>query len=321
MEPHSIVVVSLHSPKERLWGELVDISNAGVTLRGIDLELVRRFCQPGAASGGRPHRPADFVFSDAANRADRARRGARLDSFAGRNVREKGGPLAGGLSRAVRLIELCLPFRFRRTNPMKPMHSRILTVPNQLTFLRLAFLPFFIIAIKYERYDWALGILVVCGRQRRARWVARARFESETPLGAYLDPIADKLLLSSSYFVLALKGKIGWWLAILVLGRDVLILVACAVILLTVGYRPFPPSIWGKATTFFEIRLSCWCWCWPFGKPARCGYCGESARTSWRRFVVISGLHYSIVVARQLHAGRRRQVRREVGAARESVRR
>ena len=69
----------------------------------------------------------------------------------------------------------------------------------------------------------------------------------KTALGAYLDPIADKLLMSSSYFVLALKGKIGWWLAILVLGRDVLLLVACAVILLTVGYRPFPPSIWGKA--------------------------------------------------------------------------
>ena len=53
----------------------------------------------------------------------------------------------------------------------------------------------------------------------------------KTSLGAYLDPIADKLLLSSSYFVLALKGKIAWWLTILVLGRDVLILVACAVIL------------------------------------------------------------------------------------------
>ena len=84
--------------------------------------------------------------------------------------------------------------------------------------------------------------------------LARA-LNQKTALGAYLDPIADKLLLSSSYFVLALKGKIGWWLAILVLGRDVLLLVACAVILLTVGYRPFPPSIWGKATTFFEILL------------------------------------------------------------------
>ena len=92
----------------------------------------------------------------------------------------------------------------------------------------------------------------------------------KTPLGAYLDPIADKLLLSSSYFVLALKGKIGWWLAILVLGRDVLILVACAVILLTVGYRPFPPSIWGKPPRSSRFRSSRWCWCWPCGKTSRC---------------------------------------------------
>ena len=135
------------------------------------------------------------------------------------------------------------------------MPSRILTVPNQLTFLRLAFLPVFLIAIEYERYDLALGILVAAGVSDALDGLLARGLNQRTPLGAYLDPIADKLLLSSSYFILALKGKIAWWLTILVLGRDVLILVACAVILITVGYRPFPPSIWGKATTFFEILL------------------------------------------------------------------
>ena len=183
---------------------------------------------------------------------------------------------------------------------MMPIRNRILTVPNQLTFLRLAFLPFFIIAIKYDRYDWALGILVVAGVSDGLDGLLARGLNQRTPLGAYLDPIADKLLLSSSYFVLALKGKIGWWLGILVLGRDVLILVACAVILLTVGYRPFPPSIWGKATTFFEISLvtlvlllAVW-----ENEPLRllrevCAYCVAA-------FVVISGIHYSIVVARKL---------------------
>src|SRR5208337_1696696 len=135
------------------------------------------------------------------------------------------------------------------------MNSRILTVPNQLTFLRLAFLPFFIMAIHYERYNWALVILIVAGFSDALDGLLARGLNQKTPLGAYLDPIADKLLLSSSYFVLALKGKIAWWLTILVLGRDVLILVACAVILITVGYRPFPPSIWGKANTFFELSL------------------------------------------------------------------
>src|SRR5580693_9163676 len=135
------------------------------------------------------------------------------------------------------------------------MTSRIFTVPNQLTFLRLMFLPFFIMAIHYERYEWALGIFLVAGATDALDGVLARGLNQKTPLGAYLDPIADKLMMSSSYLVLALKGKIAWWLAIMVLGRDVLLLIACAVILLTVGYMTFPPSVWGKATTFFEILL------------------------------------------------------------------
>jgi cardiolipin synthase (CMP-forming) len=183
------------------------------------------------------------------------------------------------------------------------MKNRIFTVPNELTFLRLAFLPFFIIAIKYDRYLVALGILVVGGlTDALDGWLAR-ELNQKTALGAYLDPIADKLLMSSSYFVLALKEKIGWWLAILVLGRDVLLLVACAVILLTVGYRPFPPSIWGKLTTFFEIFLivvvlviAVWDRSGLAMVREICGYCVAI-------LVVTSGLHYSIVVSRQLNAG------------------
>ncbi|MGB8523816.1 MAG: CDP-alcohol phosphatidyltransferase family protein, partial [Candidatus Acidiferrales bacterium] len=110
------------------------------------------------------------------------------------------------------------------------MNSRILTVPNQLTFLRLAFLPVFIITIHYERYGWAIVILIVAGlTDGLDGWLARG-LNQKTPLGAYLDPIADKLLVSSSYLVLALHNKIAWWLAILVLGRDVSLLVASAVV-------------------------------------------------------------------------------------------
>jgi cardiolipin synthase len=183
------------------------------------------------------------------------------------------------------------------------MNGRILTVPNQLTFLRLAFLPVFIIAIKYDHYLIALGILVAAGLSDGLDGLLARSLNQRTPLGAYLDPIADKLLLSSSYVVLALKGKIGWWLAILVLGRDVLLLVACATILLTVGYRPFPPSIWGKAATAFEILLIVMVLVLTFWNNhllwvARmaCAYCVAA-------LVVISGLHYSITVSRQLHAG------------------
>lgn len=183
------------------------------------------------------------------------------------------------------------------------MNSRIFTVPNQLTFLRLAFLPFFIIAIEYERYGLALTILVVAGfTDGLDGWLARG-LNQRTPLGAYLDPIADKLLLSSSYFVLAHKAKIGWWLAILVLGRDVLLLSAAAVILLTVGYRPFPPSIWGKATTFFEILLIVLVLVLAVTGREELAIAQKVCGYIVAAFVLISGLHYSIVVSRRLHAG------------------
>jgi cardiolipin synthase len=183
------------------------------------------------------------------------------------------------------------------------MKSQILTVPNELTFLRLAFLPFFIIAIQYDRYTWALGILVAGGLTDALDGLLARGLNQKTALGAYLDPIADKLLLSSSYFVLALKGRIGWWLAILVLGRDVLLLVACAVILLTVGYRAFPPSIWGKATTFFEILLIVLVLLLAVSDHRSLWIVRDVCAYLVAALVVFSGVHYSIAVSRQLHAG------------------
>ena len=182
------------------------------------------------------------------------------------------------------------------------MNTRILTVPNQLTFLRLAFLPFFIIAIEYERYGVALAILVVAGlTDGLDGWLARG-LDQRTPLGAYLDPIADKLLLSSSFIVLAHKGQIAWWLTILVLSRDVLLLAAAAVILLSVGYRPFPPSIWGKATTFFEILQIVLVLVVAVSGHQELVVAREVCGFIVAAFVLISGLHYSIVVSRELHS-------------------
>lgn len=135
------------------------------------------------------------------------------------------------------------------------MQGRIWTVPNQITLLRLGFLPIFLSLISYEHYRWALLVLVVSGlTDLFDGWLAR-RLNQRSSLGAYLDPIADKLLLSSSFVILAYKQEIAWWPTIIVLSRDILILVVAIVIILITGYRPFPPSIFGKLTTFFEIIL------------------------------------------------------------------
>jgi cardiolipin synthase (CMP-forming) len=135
------------------------------------------------------------------------------------------------------------------------MQGRILTVPNQITLLRLGFLPVFLMLISYERYRWALLILVIAGLSDGIDGLLARKLNQKSSLGAYLDPIADKLLLSASFVILAFKTRIAWWLTIIVLSRDILILIVAVVILLISGYRPFPPSIFGKLTTFFEIVL------------------------------------------------------------------
>jgi cardiolipin synthase (CMP-forming) len=134
-------------------------------------------------------------------------------------------------------------------------NRRIFTVPNQITLLRLGFLPIFLTLIAYQRYRWALLVLVVAGLSDAIDGLLARRLNQRSSLGAYLDPIADKLLLSSSFIILAYKTRIAWWTTIIVISRDILMLTVATVIILISGYRPFPPSVLGKLTTFFEIVL------------------------------------------------------------------
>ena len=181
------------------------------------------------------------------------------------------------------------------------MKGRIWTVPNQITFLRLCFLPFFLIFMSYEKYKWALLILVIAGFSDGVDGLIARRFNQHSSLGAYLDPIADKLLLSSSFVVLAFEKQLAWWLTILVLSRDLLILTVAVVIILASGYRPFPPSIYGKFTTFSQIVLV-------FAVVLGAAYPAFHLDLLNRFLVyfvsalsVISGVHYSFTVARRLN--------------------
>lgn len=184
-----------------------------------------------------------------------------------------------------------------------PFESRIFTVPNQLTFLRMGFLPFFIIAIHYNHYYYALLLLIAAGLSDGLDGLVARGLNQRSPLGAYLDPIADKLLMSSSYVVLAWKGKLAWWLAILVVSRDVLLLSASAAILIAVGYRPLPPSIWGKITTTVEIVLILVVildQLYPVRFLALTKHWGILIVAF---FVLVSWLHYSVVISQRLHDG------------------
>lgn len=181
------------------------------------------------------------------------------------------------------------------------MKGRIWTVPNQITLLRLGFLPFFLILVFYEEYRWALVVLVLVAFSDALDGFLARYLHQKSALGAYLDPIADKLLLSSSFVGLSMGKKISWWLTIMVLSRDVLLLVVAAVIIIVQGYRPFPPSLLGKATTFFEIALV-------FFVVYAAGYPNDRAPQliHYLSYIVaacvfVSGFHYAFSVARRLH--------------------
>lgn len=133
------------------------------------------------------------------------------------------------------------------------MKQNIFTLANQLTLLRLLLIPFFALAILGGHYDWGLGLLLAAALTDALDGLLARKLEQRTALGTTLDPIADKLLLSTSFIVLAVRGAVPWWLSILVLSRDALMLVTALALVLSTGFRTFPPTLYGKATTAAQV--------------------------------------------------------------------
>jgi cardiolipin synthase (CMP-forming) len=133
-----------------------------------------------------------------------------------------------------------------------------LTVANQLTLLRMLLVPAFVLLVAYGQLGWALFVLVLAGVTDALDGLIARRSGQKTTLGAWLDPMADKLLLTAAFIVLTVPGtplvtRIPLWLTVLIISRDVVIVVTVAIVNLAVGRRTFPPSIWGKAATAIYI--------------------------------------------------------------------
>jgi cardiolipin synthase len=128
-----------------------------------------------------------------------------------------------------------------------------LTLPNLVTLARLLLAPFIFSAILNGRAFAALSLVALASATDILDGYLARHFGAATPAGAFLDPIADKVLLTGVYLALALNGSVPKWLFWVILGRDLLILTASAMALATTKLRAFPPSIWGKASTFFQL--------------------------------------------------------------------
>lgn len=124
---------------------------------------------------------------------------------------------------------------------------------NQLTLLRLVFIPFMILSILYGQYRTAFVLVLIAGISDGMDGLLARRLGQQTTLGTYLDPIADKLLLNSAFVALGAVQQIPLWLVILVLSRDVIILATALVMILTTSRRVFPPSVYGKLHTAAQV--------------------------------------------------------------------
>jgi cardiolipin synthase (CMP-forming) len=132
----------------------------------------------------------------------------------------------------------------------------LLNLPNLFTLARLLLAPFIASDILHGRYGRAIILLFAAGFTDVIDGLLARRFQTSTRLGAYFDPIADKILLSVIYISLALAGAIPWWMVAVVFGRDLLILAMAGYGLLFTSLRKFPPSVWGKISTFFQIAAA-----------------------------------------------------------------
>ncbi|MET0975550.1 MAG: CDP-alcohol phosphatidyltransferase family protein [Leifsonia sp.] len=127
--------------------------------------------------------------------------------------------------------------------------ARIWTVPNVLSFLRLALVPFFLGYLIAGDYIAALVILVISSATDFLDGFLARRLNQVTRLGQLLDPAADRLYLFAAIVGLAAGGLVPWWLVVLIVGRDVF-LAALGILLANHGYGPLPVHQLGKVATF-----------------------------------------------------------------------
>jgi cardiolipin synthase len=131
--------------------------------------------------------------------------------------------------------------------------SQLHAAPNQLTFLRLCLVPFLLLAVLEGHYPLAFWLFLVAGASDALDGLLARWLKQRTRLGQYLDPVADKLLLSSLFLTLHHVGLVSRRVTLLVFARDLGILIVSAILFAALGLRNFRPSIFGKTNTLAQI--------------------------------------------------------------------
>jgi cardiolipin synthase len=178
------------------------------------------------------------------------------------------------------------------TNPFR-------TAPNLLTLLRICLAPFLVAAILEGNFKLSFVLFLVAGLTDAldgalARWL-----KQRSMLGHYLDPVADKLLLSTIFLVLMHEKLIPTTVTVLVFGRDVGILLVAAILYAAVGRREFKPSIFGKANTIAQVCAVAAVLLHQLTSAAWVVLFRTLALDATIALTVVSGLHYAWMVSRR----------------------
>jgi cardiolipin synthase len=178
----------------------------------------------------------------------------------------------------------------------------------------MALIPVFVSLLFYQKFLLALAVFIVAGITDGLDGLLARRFHQQSPLGRILDPIADKMMLVTSFVVLSMRGvyptplpkhlPIPFWVTITVISRDVFILVGAAAINMVSGFRAFRPSYLGKISTVVQIGAIAVV---ILAAQTRVGtgYYLPTVYTSVFAFTLLSGIHYVFFVSRLLNDDRK----------------
>lgn len=137
----------------------------------------------------------------------------------------------------------------------------VVTIPNILTMLRMALIPVFASFLYYGYAEGSLAVFLIAGISDVIDGFWARRFGQESTLGTIIDPIADKMLMTTAFILLTMPNVMGpvqhlpipFWVTATVIGRDVLIITSAAAINFMTGFRGFRPSLLGKASTLVQV--------------------------------------------------------------------
>ena len=186
------------------------------------------------------------------------------------------------------------------------MASHVVTIPNLLTFVRMALIPVFASLLFYGYSGWALLVFFVAGLSDGVDGFVARRFNQESELGTIIDPIADKLLMTTAFVILTLPNvlqptrhlPVPFWVTAAVIGRDVLIVTIAAAINIMTDFRGFKPSWLGKLSTLVQVIA--------VGLILIAAVTGYSLHLPTTYFLVaflafLSGVHYIFFVAKLMN--------------------